>query len=124
MAFQTQQAQLPLRLYFTKKDREINARREYMRRWRSKNKLRYRTAVDVCRNANQQRLRDYKATLACKCGETHPACLEFHHRDPATKKFNVAHGAASSKAWATIQAEIEKCDVLCANCHRKEHFTK
>ena len=46
--------------------------------------------------------------------------LDFHHRDPATKSFAVgmSHHRA---AWATLLAEIAKCDVLCRRCHAARH---
>lgn len=63
-----------------------------------------------------------KESLAClRCGESHPGCLVFHHRDPDTKSF--ALGDALSFGWskARLLAEIAKCDVFCANCHAKFH---
>ena len=58
----------------------------------------------------------------CRCGETDPACLDFHHRDDTEKVMTVSkmitHGFSKSK----LRAEMEKCDILCANCHRKEHY--
>ena len=65
----------------------------------------------------------YKETLQCSvCGETHPACLDFHHRDPSTKKAPVGNMVHRSSSKTSILREIEKCDVLCANCHRKLHW--
>ncbi len=53
------------------------------------------------------------------CGyDKYIGALEFHHRDPKEKDFVVA---GSGKKWASIQEEIEKCILLCANCHREEH---
>ena len=50
------------------------------------------------------------------CGETDPVVLEFDHlRD---KEFNVGSGLAD-RAWTRVVAEMEKCDVVCANCHRR-----
>lgn len=50
------------------------------------------------------------------CGESNPIVLEFDHlRD---KCYNVSRMLASSMVWETILKEIEKCQVLCANCHR------
>lgn len=63
-----------------------------------------------------------KNSLACKrCGMADSRCLEFHHRDPATKLFNVSK-AAIACSMKVIMAEVEKCDVLCANCHRIIHW--
>lgn len=61
----------------------------------------------------------FKSTLAClKCGEEDYRCLDFHHRDPATKEFKVADKAGRIPL-KTVLIEVAKCDVLCANCHRK-----
>ena len=50
------------------------------------------------------------------CGETDPVVLEFDHlRD---KAFSVG-GKLTNWPWETILAEIEKCEVVCANCHRR-----
>lgn len=62
---------------------------------------------------------EYKLKLGCAdCGYAeHPAALDFDHRDPATKEFSVGartRAASPKKLWA----EIAKCDVVCANCHR------
>ena len=58
-----------------------------------------------------------------RCGESHPACLEFHHRDPETKERTVSELITYGNSLETVRAEIEKCDVLCANCHRQEHYS-
>lgn len=64
----------------------------------------------------------YKKTRGCQCcREKHVACLEFHHRDESTKSFNVMIGGLSV-SMETLQAELAKCDVLCANCHKKLHY--
>jgi hypothetical protein len=63
---------------------------------------------------------EYKQTLACsQCGENHPACLDFHHKDEKEKDFILAIYRYFGKK--RILEEIGKCMVLCANCHRKFH---
>jgi hypothetical protein len=58
----------------------------------------------------------YKATLQCgHCGESDPRCLDFHHRNPTEKVFNVSR----QRTIEALKKEIAKCDILCANCHRK-----
>jgi hypothetical protein len=47
-----------------------------------------------------------------------PEALEFDHRDPAMKSFGIAREAAK-RSWQEIEAEITKCDVVCAICHRR-----
>lgn len=51
------------------------------------------------------------------CGETDIRVLEFDHVTPETKSFNI--GDRSNRTWPTLLKEIEKCRVLCANCHRR-----
>lgn len=67
---------------------------------------------------------DYRASQGCShCDEGHPACLDFHHRNPEDKKelnFSglVNHGYGKER----LMQEIAKCDILCSNCHRKLHW--
>lgn len=66
-----------------------------------------------------------KVAAGCAdCGEAHPACLEYHHRDPSEKVIEVVKLVDQNTKWNKLEAEIAKCIVLCANCHRKRHFTE
>lgn len=70
----------------------------------------------------KQRLAELKRDRACReCGIDDPRVLDFHHRDPDEKEFNIGRDAWKV-SWERLVAETEKCDVLCANCHRIEHF--
>jgi hypothetical protein len=65
---------------------------------------------------------DIKAKLKCeRCGFNHPAALDFHHKDPTQKSFGIS--ANKHIGEEKILKEIEKCEVLCSNCHRIEHAT-
>jgi hypothetical protein len=67
--------------------------------------------------------RKIKEPLCCiKCGESHPATLDFHHRDKSKKLFGIVNGIIKGKTISTILEEMSKCDVLCSNCHRKLHY--
>jgi len=71
------------------------------------------------REENRIRLFEYVRAHACvDCGEDDPLLLEFDHRDPESKVAEVAW-LANRKPWRAVLAEIEKCDVRCANCHRR-----
>jgi hypothetical protein len=63
--------------------------------------------------------------LGCtRCGEKDPVCLDFHHRDRKTKTSDM-NRLRKNAGEARLRAEIAKCDVLCANCHRKvEHVLR
>ena len=56
----------------------------------------------------------------CKlCPEKEHCCLEFHHIDPTNKNFIVSKGR--NRTPKQLAAEIEKCVVICSNCHKKLH---
>lgn len=58
----------------------------------------------------------------CVCGYNRcAAALEFHHLDPSKKDFTIAQAYANPKKWVDIVSELEKCVLLCANCHREVH---
>ena len=48
------------------------------------------------------------------------ACLDFHHRDRKTKKFSISMDGLLKK-WDVLVSEVEKCDLLCHNCHGELH---
>lgn len=54
-----------------------------------------------------------------KCGESNPLKLTFHHIDAKTKSFNIGECKRRYMKWSKIQEEIDKCEVLCANCHHE-----
>ncbi|MAH42153.1 hypothetical protein CL614_00255 [archaeon] len=56
------------------------------------------------------------------CGENHPACLDYHHIDTKNKKFEIGELAWGRYSKKVVLEELEKCKVLCSNCHRKLHW--
>jgi hypothetical protein len=66
----------------------------------------------------------YKIMMGCfDCGENDIRCLELHHlnpkmKHPRLKKYRTRGGLAGL-SYKEIVAEINKCIVLCSNCHRK-----
>jgi hypothetical protein len=96
--------------------------REYMRRWYQENKATHIAYVRSRESRIKAWLRDYKQSIGCEdCGETHPACLEFHHTDPSEKKFSIGR-VRDYLSVRLLKTEIAKCRLLCANCHRKRHW--
>lgn len=66
------------------------------------------------------RLSRIKSDLGCsRCGETDFKVLDFHHLSEHDKHFNIGRTKGKSKRWQVILREIEKCEILCANCHRR-----
>jgi hypothetical protein len=71
------------------------------------------------RESCRQNIYEYLATHTCvDCGETDPVVLDFDHRDPTTKRGTVSR-LAKQLCWAQLKLEIARCDVRCANCHRR-----
>ena len=81
----------------------------------------YRIKNRKAKDALKARFSEFKSNLSClHCGESANVVLDFHHRDGTTKEFGIAEGLRRY-SWQRVLDEIEKCDVLCANCHRRHH---
>lgn len=71
----------------------------------------------------RKKLDALKISQGCdNCGERDPVCLDFHHIDPSTKTYTISRLYAGTWGWDRILQEIALCKILCANCHRKEHY--
>ena len=76
----------------------------------------------LSRTSKQQRVRTLLSLYPCVvCGEDHPVALQFHHLDPKIKDSTVSAMLRVKTDWTAIVAEIEKCAILCSNCHIKVH---
>ena len=81
----------------------------------------YRAQWATC----HRRLWNYLSSHPCvDCGRAEPRVLEFDHREPETKVVSDSVLAHPGGRWANIEAEIAKCDVRCANCHRRRSATQ
>jgi hypothetical protein len=63
---------------------------------------------------------EYKGGVCNSCG--YNKCidaLDFHHVNQSTKKFAI--GGSYNRNWASIKLELDKCELLCSNCHRERH---
>lgn len=70
------------------------------------------------RLALKERAIAYLGGRCQKCGyDKCPSAFDFHHLDPSEKDFDIS----SKTSWATIEPELKKCSLLCANCHRETH---
>lgn len=94
-----------LKCYYNNKEKYYAYRLEY---WRQ----------------NQLRLIDYLKSHPCvDCGELDIVILEFDHLNPKQKLATVSDMVRQGCAWNRIAIEIEKCDVVCTNCHRRRTNT-
>lgn len=64
---------------------------------------------------------EYKGSKCFNCGyDKCIAALEFHHINSNEKEFSIAQ--TKSQSWSRIKPELDKCVLLCANCHREIHY--
>ena len=88
--------------------------KEAIQRARERNK--------VAREQGRKFVWDYLSTHPCvDCGECDPVVLEFDHVE-GIKVASISSMVAMGYSIPTIQKEIEKCEVRCANCHREKTF--
>ena len=63
---------------------------------------------------------EYKGGKCSRCG--YDKCvdaLEFHHKDPSKKDYGIGMGC--TRSWSLLKLELDKCELLCSNCHKEEH---
>jgi hypothetical protein len=69
----------------------------------------------------KERAIDHMGGSCYGCGQVVlPSMFEFHHWDARDKSFGISHDGMS-RSWEEIVAELAKCVMLCANCHREVH---
>ena len=56
------------------------------------------------------------------CGEKDPVVLDFDHRDQSTKFKSISQMLSGHYSWNSLMKEIEKCEIRCANCHRRRTY--
>ncbi len=97
--------------------------RNYQRGWHQRNKAKRLARVYERKAAIYEYIQDIKSQLCCTdCGERHPATLQFHHLNSEDKMFNIGDAVRDGISLDRIKQEIEKCIVLCANCHAIRHY--
>ena len=93
-----------------KEKRTYKDRREYLIK-----------AVYARRKKVREMAVEYKGGKCEKC--SYDRCidaLEFHHVDPSRKDFNIS-SKGYTRSWDRVKLELDKCMILCANCHREIH---
>ena len=104
------------------KDDKQKYQREYHKKWYAANRNKQLDRQNERKREIREWYAGYKLTLKCsRCSENHPATLDFHHKSHKNSEVSVLVSQGAAKE--TILNEISLCEVLCANCHRKEHST-
>jgi hypothetical protein len=97
----------------------VEYKHDWYQRNRATHKERVRVATRGLNAANKARLLAFKAGHPCvDCGVSDPLVLEFDHlRD---KRWTISSMVTGNFPWTTIESELAKCVVRCANCHRRK----
>lgn len=101
------------------KEENVEKMRAYRREYYYKNKQSHYDRNKITEAKIKEYIAD-KKDKCCVCGEQEKCCLDFHHIDPIEKDMEIAR-LYKYGSLKRIMKEIEKCVVLCANCHRKVH---
>lgn len=99
----------------------------YLRSWYSSNKARSRAPIKRWRVKNTQAVREHLVSYlrdnpCVDCAEDNIIVLEFDHRDGVDKKFCIGESMRRGYSLDRVKLEVGKCDVRCANCHRKRTY--
>lgn len=103
--------------YYCKECRKVIRKADY-----EKHKLYYILNAKEVKSARRNFVREAKNKPCTDCGKTYPYyVMDFDHlRD---KNFNV-NSQATNKGFETLQKEIDKCEVVCSNCHRERTYQR
>lgn len=117
---------------FSFRNKKLNSRnskcktcqREYTQKHYAQNKKEY---IARAKPNNMERIKknrklllEYLEGKSCvDCGELDIRTLDFDHVDVSNKKDSVTRLVLNGYGWKTIMVEIQKCEIRCANCHRK-----
>jgi hypothetical protein len=102
--------------------------KEHRQSYQADHYAKYKDAYLLRAKLRRERLRaefrmnmlKYMSGKACvECGEADIRVLEFDHLDPESKLFSVSQAVKLGYSWAQVLAEIKKCRMLCANCHKR-----
>jgi 5-methylcytosine-specific restriction endonuclease McrA len=78
-------------------------------------------AVKKRRKFLREKAREYGGGKCMICGYTRcSAALDFHHIDSRTKEFGLSVKGLT-RSWEKMKEELDKCVLICANCHREVH---
>jgi hypothetical protein len=100
--------------------------KKYLQEYRVENKERInelnRKNSKKCKKRNYEFISEIKKGGCSECGyDKHPSALQFHHVDPSTKSDTVGFLTHKPASLDRLKEEIDKCILLCANCHAEHH---
>jgi hypothetical protein len=102
--------------------KDPEAQKRFQQQHYQDNKALYKSRARAWNQAHVQQKREYvqglKANPCTDCGLSYPYyVMQFDHLDPRTKKYEIRELVVSFHSFSHLLAEIEKCELVCANCH-------
>lgn len=101
-----------------------NCHNEYQKAFYKKNPKSTKEASIKRRNDIRQAVIKAKDKPCSDCGIKYPYYVMDLDHVRGIKKYNLSVAASKSRAINSVQSEIDKCDVVCANCHRERTFSR
>jgi hypothetical protein len=100
--------------------------RSYQREYYERHKDYYLALQEERVERHRRLIRQAKDVPCADCGVRYPwYIMDFDHRPGEKKLFNLSIAAGQTRlSWKQIAAEIAKCDVVCANCHRERTYQR
>ena len=96
--------------------------KERLQGWYQKTKQVRRAAANRRNKEKKYMAVEYMGGSCQDCGGTFPYCVYDFHHTGSDKEVNPSYALAGS--WESALSELNKCVLLCANCHRMRHFSK
>ena len=99
---------------------------EYQKKYYKDNWKKVTSKIYSAKKTRSTSIKDYVREIkerGCnRCGEKRIPTIEFHHENSEEKEHNVSRMLQGNYGLETVKKEIDKCEVICANCHRVEHY--
>lgn len=100
------------------------ARKKALKKWNKKNYAKNKEKIiEINRELAKKHKKElvyYKGGKCEKCAyNKYIGALDFHHKDPKEKSFTIASKLLCNMEM--LKYEVDKCLLLCANCHREKH---
>jgi len=83
-------------------------------------RVRIKADTERRREAAWEYVKSLKMKAKCKCGYGNPAGLVFHHL--GNKDIEISNAIANGWSLKSLKEELNKCEIVCANCHAEEHL--
>jgi len=102
--------------------KQVNNKRVKYSEWSDKAKKNHKSMQYYYRHKRLKKSIEYKGGKCEVCGyNKSKRALTFHHIHPKTKLFSLDSRNILTKNWDVIVKELDKCQLLCMNCHMELH---